>query len=35
LSAQQTELETYAIDDVIGLPIGLGDEDGVSHVRAI
>jgi hypothetical protein len=35
LSTQQTELEMYTIDDVIRVPIGLGDEDGVSHVRAI
>ena len=30
-----TELDTYAIDDVIRVPIVLGDKDGVSHVRAI
>ncbi len=35
MSAQQTEIATYTIDDVIRLPIVLKDEDGVAHVRAI
>lgn len=35
MSAQQAELETYTIDDVIKVPIRLRDEQGVGHVRAI
>ena len=35
MSAKQTEIETYTIDDVIRVPIMLKDEDGVAHVRAI
>lgn len=31
----RSELETYTIDDEIRVPIQLGDEDGVAHVRAI
>ena len=30
-----SEPETYTIDDEIKIPILLGDEDGVAHVRAI
>ena len=30
-----SETETYTIDDEIRVPIKLGDEDGVAHVRAI
>jgi hypothetical protein len=35
LPTNQTEIETYSIDDVIRVPIVLKDEDGVAHVRAI
>ena len=33
--AKRSEVETYTIDDEIRVPILLGDEDGVAHVRAI
>ena len=32
---ERSEVETYTIDDEIRVPIMLGDEDGVAHVRAI
>ena len=35
MPADRTEPETYNIDDTIRVPIVLGDEDGVAHVRAI
>ena len=35
MPTNQTEIETYSIDDVIRVPIVLKDEDGVAHVRAI
>ena len=35
MSAGRSEVETYTIDDEIRVPILLGDEDGVAHVRAI
>lgn len=31
----RSEVDTYSIDDEIRVPITLGDEDGVAHVRAI
>lgn len=33
--SERPEVETYTIDDEIRVPILLGDEDGVAHVRAI
>ena len=33
--AARSEVDTYTIDDEIRVPIILGDEDGVAHVRAI
>ena len=33
--AGRSEVEVYTIDDEIRVPITLGDEDGVAHVRAI
>jgi hypothetical protein len=35
VTAERSEVETYTIDDEIRVPILLGDEDGVAHVRAI
>jgi hypothetical protein len=35
LPANQTEPETYTIDDTIRVPVVLRDEEGVAHVRAI
>ncbi len=35
MSAKRIELATYAIDDVIRIPLVLKDEDGVAHVSAI
>lgn len=35
MTVQQTEIETYTIDDEIRVPIELRDEEGVAHVRAI
>jgi hypothetical protein len=35
VTAGGSEVKTYTIDDEIRVPILLGDEDGVAHVRAI
>ncbi len=35
MAANQTEPQTYAIDDVIRVPVVLTDEEGVGHVRAV
>lgn len=35
MTTEQTEIQTYTIDDVIRVPIELRDEEGVAHVRAI
>ena len=35
MPANQTEPETYTIDDTIRVPLLLRDEEGVGHVRAI
>jgi hypothetical protein len=35
LAANQTEPQTYAIDDTIRVPVILTDEEGVGHVRAV
>ena len=35
MTANQTEPQTYAIDDVIRVPVVLTDEEGVGHVRAV
>ena len=35
MTAGGSEVKTYTIDDEIRVPILLGDEDGVAHVRAI
>jgi hypothetical protein len=35
LPADRTEPETYTIDDTIRVPVVLGDEEGVAHVRAV
>jgi hypothetical protein len=35
LPAEEAEIRSYTIDDVIRVPIVLKDEDGVAHVRAI
>lgn len=35
MTTEQTEIETYTIDDVIRVPIELRDEEGVAHVRAV
>ncbi len=35
MPAQRKEPATYTIDDTIRVPIVLGDDDGVGHVRAI
>ncbi len=35
MPANQTEPETYTLDDTIRVPVLLRDEEGVAHVRAI
>jgi hypothetical protein len=35
LPVNETEIETYTIDDTIRVPVLLRDEEGVAHVRAI
>lgn len=35
LPVNETEIETYAIDDTIRVPVLLRDEEGVAHVRVI
>lgn len=35
MAGERSEAETYTIDDEIRVPILLGDEDGVAHVRAV
>jgi hypothetical protein len=35
LPANQTEPDTYTIDDTVRVPVLLTDEEGVAHVRAI
>ena len=35
MPAEQAEIESYTIDDVIRVPVVLKDEDGVAHVRAV
>ena len=35
MPANQTEPETYTLDDTIRVPILLRDEEGVAHVRAM
>ncbi len=35
LPVNQTEIETYTIDETIRVPVLLRDEEGVGHVRAV